>query len=92
MIDLNKSQSQVAPVTARVLVTFFFCGRELWIGLGIKGSLRPISLGSRLLILVMAKTYRSSLRGSAEANLTSIHEGAGWIPGLNLWVKDPVLP
>ena len=38
------------------------------------------------------KTFRSSRRGSAETNLTSIHVDAGLIPGLTQWVKDPVLP
>ena len=30
--------------------------------------------------------------GSAETNLTGIHEDTGLIPGLNQWVKDLVLP
>ena len=35
--------------------------------------------------------YRSSHRGSAETNLTSIHEDTGSIPGFAHWVKDLVL-
>ena len=34
----------------------------------------------------------SSHRDSVEMNLTSIHEEAGLIPGLDQWVKDLVLP
>ena len=35
---------------------------------------------------------RSSRRGTAETNPTRNYDVAGLIPGLSLWVKDPVLP
>ena len=38
------------------------------------------------------ENFRSSHRGSAVNNPTSIHEDAGLIPGLTQWVKDPALP
>ena len=44
-----------------------------------------------VLFLFLFKMYRSSRCGSAVTNLTSIHEDAGSIPGLDQWVKDLAL-
>ena len=38
------------------------------------------------------KNFWSSRRVSVVANLASIHEDAGSIPGLAQWVRDPALP
>ena len=40
----------------------------------------------------LKKHNQSSLYGSVVMNLTSIHEVLGLIPGVDPWVKDPVLP
>ena len=44
------------------------------------------------LATIKTVTFRSSCCGSAETNLTSIHEDAGSIPGLSQLVKDLALP
>ena len=38
-----------------------------------------------------SKYFRSSRRGAEEINPTRNHTVAGLIPGLDQWVKDPVL-
>ena len=56
-----------------------------------------ISSDGHLVKLKLGKYFKmtnfwSSLHGSAETNLTSIHEDTGSIPGLTQRVKDPALP
>ena len=37
-------------------------------------------------------SFRISHCGAVGTNLTSIHEDAGWIPGLAQWVRDLAFP
>ena len=48
-------------------------------------------IGNKVILYIKDFRNRSSHRGSAKTNLTSIHEDPGSIPGLAHWVKDPVL-
>ena len=48
----------------------------------------PIYLLYIILYIALYKSTRSFHHGSAEMNLTCIHEDAGSIPGLSQWVKD----
>ena len=43
-------------------------------------------------IISQKQLKKSSCHGSIVTNLTSIHDDGGLIPGLNQWVKDPVVP
>ena len=43
-------------------------------------------------VIADIKNLRSSHRGSAEMNPTSIHEDACSIPGLAQWLKDTAVP
>ena len=42
-------------------------------------------------VIDLFRVFKSSHRGSAETNLTSICENTGSIPGLAQWVKDWVV-
>ena len=42
--------------------------------------------------VIKEKRLGSSHHGSVVTNPTSIHEDAGSIAGLTVWVKDPALP
>ena len=73
-----------------MLEFILFC--QTWIHISyVAGSCFKFMFCKNVPTKVSVENEGSSHRGSAETNLTSIHEDVGLIPGLAQWVKDPVL-
>ena len=53
---------------------------------------KPFNILGLKIHCIKNRVNRSSLCGSAETNLISVHEVASSLPGLSQWVKNPVLP